>query len=164
MTVRLHPHTPKPHTPRLLALLMALPSRELRRGALCSFWAQRPLRPRYRQRAALYAVATATTRAAYPWPLTRPVFRCVCGAVQDVNLGTQEVRDLTRIERIGAHSHIRGLGLDDSLEPREISQGMVGQAKARKVRSPIYAALGCAEVAVLFAAPGRCYSVTYRPV
>jgi RuvB-like protein 2 len=28
---------------------------------------------------------------------------------------------LTRIERIGAHSHIRGLGLDDSLDPRKIS-------------------------------------------
>jgi len=44
----------------------------------------------------------------------------------------QEVKDLTRIERIGAHSHIRGLGLDDSLEPRKISQGMVGQADARR--------------------------------
>uniref|UniRef100_A0A3B1J3M2 RuvB-like helicase n=1 Tax=Astyanax mexicanus TaxID=7994 RepID=A0A3B1J3M2_ASTMX len=31
-----------------------------------------------------------------------------------------EVRDITRIERIGAHSHIRGLGLDDALEPRQI--------------------------------------------
>lgn len=45
-----------------------------------------------------------------------------------------EVRDLTRIERIGAHSHIRGLGLDDALEARAVSQGMVGQARARKVR------------------------------
>lgn len=32
----------------------------------------------------------------------------------------QEVREITRIERIGAHSHIRGLGLDDSLEPRHV--------------------------------------------
>ena len=39
----------------------------------------------------------------------------------------QEVKDLSRIERIGAHSHIRGLGLDESLEPRMNSQGMVGQ-------------------------------------
>ena len=39
----------------------------------------------------------------------------------------QEVNNMTRIERIGAHSHIRGLGLDDSLDPRKISQGMVGQ-------------------------------------
>ena len=44
----------------------------------------------------------------------------------------QEVRDVTRIERIGAHSHIRGLGLDDALEPRNVSQGMVGQQQARK--------------------------------
>lgn len=45
-----------------------------------------------------------------------------------------EVKDLTRIERIGAHSHIRGLGLDDALEARAISQGMVGQVAARKVK------------------------------
>ena len=44
-----------------------------------------------------------------------------------------EVRDLQRVERIGAHSHIRGLGLDDALEARAVSQGMVGQARARKV-------------------------------
>ncbi|OXU28453.1 ruvB-like 2 isoform X1 [Nasonia vitripennis] len=43
-----------------------------------------------------------------------------------------EVREITRIERIGAHSHIRGLGLDDSLEPRNVSQGMVGQFQARR--------------------------------
>ncbi|XP_014250613.1 ruvB-like 2 isoform X2 [Cimex lectularius] len=43
-----------------------------------------------------------------------------------------EVRDIARIERIGAHSHIRGLGLDDSLDPRNVSQGMVGQLKARR--------------------------------
>ena len=46
-----------------------------------------------------------------------------------------EVKDLTRIERIGAHSHVRGLGLDDALEARMVSQGMVGQQKARKARS-----------------------------
>ena len=60
-----------------------------------------------------------------------------------------EVREITRIERIGAHSHIRGLGrltmasqpwftndvwsgLDDSLDPRQVSQGMVGQTAARR--------------------------------
>ncbi|KAK6923943.1 TIP49, P-loop domain [Dillenia turbinata] len=43
-----------------------------------------------------------------------------------------EIRDLTRIERIGAHSHIRGLGLDSSLEARSVSEGMVGQTQARK--------------------------------
>ncbi|KAG7530956.1 hypothetical protein FFLO_04684 [Filobasidium floriforme] len=36
------------------------------------------------------------------------------------------------MERIGAHSHIHGLGLDDSLEPRMSSQGMIGQGPARR--------------------------------
>jgi len=44
-----------------------------------------------------------------------------------------EVKDLqTKMERIGAHSHIRGLGLNDSLEARQVSEGMVGQKRARK--------------------------------
>ncbi|XP_068671880.1 ruvB-like 2 [Montipora capricornis] len=49
----------------------------------------------------------------------------------------QEVRDITRIERIGAHSHIRGLGLDDALEARQVSQGMVGQVAARRAAGVI---------------------------
>ncbi|CAG5128259.1 unnamed protein product [Candidula unifasciata] len=49
----------------------------------------------------------------------------------------QEIREVTRIERIGAHSHIRGLGLDDALEARQVSQGMVGQLKARKAAGVI---------------------------
>merc|ERR1711912_123670 len=48
-----------------------------------------------------------------------------------------EIKDLTRIERIGAHSHIRGLGLDDALEARAVSQGMVGQCSARKAAGVI---------------------------
>lgn len=50
----------------------------------------------------------------------------------------QEGKALTRIERIGAHSHIRGLGLDDALEPREVSQGMVGQTSARRAAGIVY--------------------------
>ena len=49
-----------------------------------------------------------------------------------INTNVQEVKELTRIERIGAHSHIRGLGLDDALEARRASQGMVGQLQARR--------------------------------
>ncbi|XP_013408907.1 ruvB-like 2 isoform X2 [Lingula anatina] len=49
----------------------------------------------------------------------------------------QEVREVTRIERIGAHSHIRGLGLDDALEARQVSQGMVGQTAARRAAGVI---------------------------
>jgi len=48
-----------------------------------------------------------------------------------------EVRDVHRLERIGAHSHIRGLGLDDALDARMVSQGMVGQKEARRAAGVI---------------------------
>ncbi|KAG0504999.1 hypothetical protein M758_N003600 [Ceratodon purpureus] len=48
-----------------------------------------------------------------------------------------ETKDLTKIERIGAHSHIRGLGLDDAFEARPVSQGMVGQKAARRAAGVI---------------------------
>ncbi|RPD64711.1 TIP49-domain-containing protein [Lentinus tigrinus ALCF2SS1-7] len=60
------------------------------------------------------------------------------------------------MERIGAHSHIRGLGLDDRLEPRETSQGMVGQAKARKAAGMILKMVQEGRIAgraMLFAGP-----------
>ena len=66
-----------------------------------------------------------------------------------------EVKDLTRIERIGAHSHIRGLGLDDALEARAVSQGMVGQAPARKANlthcdsRTLFALSGCPRLSLL---------------
>jgi len=41
------------------------------------------------------------------------------------------------LERIGAHSHVRGLGLNDDLEPRQVSQGMVGQLSARRAAGVI---------------------------
>lgn len=36
-----------------------------------------------------------------------------------------------------ASSHVRGLGLDERLEPRASSEGMVGQGKARKAAGVI---------------------------
>ena len=61
----------------------------------------------------------------------------------DAGLKVAEVKDLTRIERIGAHSHIRGLGLDDGLEARHVSQGMVGQEKARRAAGVVRARPRC---------------------
>ncbi|VDK19478.1 unnamed protein product [Anisakis simplex] len=43
-----------------------------------------------------------------------------------------EVRDVLKMERIGVHSHIRGLGLDEQLNPSRIADGMVGQMEARR--------------------------------
>jgi len=45
-----------------------------------------------------------------------------------------EVKDVTRIERIGTHSHIRGLGINESLDPRQRAQGMVGQVNTHSIR------------------------------
>ena len=69
-----------------------------------------------------------------------------------------EVKDLTRIERIGAHSHIRGLGLDDALEARKVSQGMVGQVNARKaagVVRPDPTPPPPTDLALIFPSPSR---------
>jgi RuvB-like protein 2 len=45
---------------------------------------------------------------------------------------TQQEQDVTTVERTGAHSHIRGLGLTNDLEPKLTAEGMVGQIQARK--------------------------------
>ncbi|CCJ30488.1 unnamed protein product [Pneumocystis jirovecii] len=39
---------------------------------------------------------------------------------------------LQKLERVGEHSHIRGIGLDDCLEARASADGMVGQERARR--------------------------------
>jgi len=47
--------------------------------------------------------------------------------------GIREVSTETRrFERIGAHTHIKGLGLDEDLKAVKIKDGMVGQEKARE--------------------------------
>merc|ERR1712241_1578319 len=63
-------------------------------------------------------------------PIFESGFDCLTARMDSKVL--TEVCDITRIERTSAHSHIRGLGLSDELEPRETSQGMVGQKKARR--------------------------------
>ena len=73
-----------------------------------------------------------------------------------ISTGTAELRDITKMERIGAHSHIRGLGLDERLEPRANSQGMVGQGKARKAAGMILRMIQEGRIAgraILFAGP-----------
>ncbi|KAK8399614.1 hypothetical protein O3P69_003576 [Scylla paramamosain] len=54
------------------------------------------------------------------------------GTMAGVSLAASEEHEMTKIERIGAHSHIRGLGLTDDLTPKASAQGMVGQIKARR--------------------------------
>jgi RuvB-like protein 2 len=71
---------------------------------------------------------------------------------------TTSVKDTTRLERIGAHSHIIGLGLTESLEIASGStlSGLVGQEKARKAMGLVYKIIKQGKIggrAVLLAGP-----------
>lgn len=59
----------------------------------------------------------------------------------------QEGDDVTRMERIGAHSHIRGLGLDENLNAAPHSQGLVGQLEARKAAGVIVKIINMGKIA-----------------
>ncbi|KAF8174964.1 DNA helicase [Pholiota molesta] len=72
-----------------------------------------------------------------------------------ISTGTSELRDITKMERIGAHSHIHGLGLTTASSPAP-SQGLVGQAKARKAAGMILKMVQEGKIAgraMLFAGP-----------
>lgn len=43
-----------------------------------------------------------------------------------------EIKEIQKFERIGAHSHIKGLGLDENLRALDVADGLVGQKKARE--------------------------------
>lgn len=43
-----------------------------------------------------------------------------------------ETKDVVSLERIGAHTHIKGLGLDENLRVKDVADGLVGQQAARK--------------------------------
>lgn len=48
-----------------------------------------------------------------------------------------EIKEIQRFERIGAHSHIKGLGLDENLRALDVADGLVGQKKAREAAGVI---------------------------
>ncbi|KHJ46771.1 ATPase, AAA family [Trichuris suis] len=48
-----------------------------------------------------------------------------------------EATDLPTLERIGMHSHIRGLGMKSDFEPDSDNKGMVGQLAARKAAAVV---------------------------
>lgn len=47
----------------------------------------------------------------------------------------EEVKSTVRTQRVAAHSHIKGLGLDENGIPLQIGGGLVGQQAAREVRN-----------------------------
>lgn len=65
-------------------------------------------------------------------------------------------QEATKISRIDVHSHIKGLGLSANCEPKEFSEGMVGQIAARKAMGVIKTIIdrgALAGKAVLLAGP-----------
>jgi RuvB-like protein 1 (pontin 52) len=50
----------------------------------------------------------------------------------------EEVQSTTKVARIAAHTHIKGLGLDDQGRATPFGAGLVGQEKAREVSLHTY--------------------------
>ncbi len=68
-----------------------------------------------------------------------------------------EIREITQtFERISAHSHIRGLGLDENLRAKDVADGLVGQKKAREAAGIIVRLIRAGKMAgrgILIAGP-----------
>lgn len=50
----------------------------------------------------------------------------------------EEVKSTTKTQRIAAHSHVKGLGLDEAGNAIQSSSGLVGQETAREVRRCVW--------------------------
>jgi RuvB-like protein 1 (pontin 52) len=50
----------------------------------------------------------------------------------------EEVKSTTKSQRISAHSHVKGLGLDDEQRAIRNAGGLVGQEQAREVSLIFY--------------------------
>lgn len=48
----------------------------------------------------------------------------------------EEVKSTSKTQRIAAHSHVKGLGLDESGTAKPAGAGLVGQENAREVSGP----------------------------
>lgn len=46
----------------------------------------------------------------------------------------EEVKSTVKTQRIAAHSHVKGLGLDSNGLPLDMGSGLVGQKNAREVK------------------------------
>lgn len=67
-----------------------------------------------------------------------------------------EIREVAKFERIGAHSHIRGLGLDENLKAKPVADGLVGQVRAREAAGVVVRLIKAGKMAgrgILIAGP-----------
>ncbi|EPX72265.1 AAA family ATPase Rvb2 [Schizosaccharomyces octosporus yFS286] len=73
-----------------------------------------------------------------------------------MSISVSSQNETSKLERLGAHSHIKGIGLNDNLEPKESSDGMVGQVKARRAAGVILRMIQAGKIAgrsILMAGP-----------
>ncbi|SSD61529.1 probable RuvB-like protein 2 [Saccharomycodes ludwigii] len=79
-------------------------------------------------------------------------------SIQTLDQTQQQQQQLHSLSLIAAHSHITGLGLDPvTLQPKESSQGMVGQLKARRAMGVVYKMIKMGKIA------GRCVLLAGPP-
>ena len=60
----------------------------------------------------------------------------MCCLLAAMPMKIEEVKSTTKVQRVAVHTHIKGLGLDEKGNAKEIAAGLVGQEKAREVRVP----------------------------
>ncbi len=48
----------------------------------------------------------------------------------------EEVKSTAKTQRIAVHTHIKGLGLNETGAAKEMASGLVGQSRAREVSRP----------------------------
>ena len=73
-----------------------------------------------------------------------------------MNVKIQEVKSTTKTQRISTHTHIKGIGLDSTGKPEEISCGLVGQLDARQAAGIVVELIKSKKMAgkaLLFAGP-----------
>ena len=58
--------------------------------------------------------------------------RCAVAAARSRSMKIEEVKSTTKTQRVAAHSHVKGLGLNDDGTASEVGAGLVGQEKARE--------------------------------
>ena len=66
--------------------------------------------------------------------------RYCCTFLEKLTLASmkiEEVKSTQRTQRIAVHTHVKGLGLDDTGAAQPVSSGLVGQQKAREVSTLI---------------------------
>lgn len=66
----------------------------------------------------------------------------------------EEVKSTVKTQRIAAHSHVKGLGLNENGEAIQIAAGLVGQKNAREVNLSSKIILVLQDLNLYFFLPG----------